>query len=247
MESKKILLIGYSGGIGYKTTEILLKEGYSIIGTFSKQSKKENFFGKDFQKIQLNLNSYESINKFYQSLREQNFYAIVNCAGIVKFEDLSLEDNIKNWDETIAVNLSSNFYIAKLFKDNIENDGRFLMISSTDSYFGGSITAAYAASKAGINSLTKSLSLQFQDKKIRVNSIAPGWVSTPMIEGNNPEFYKKLAEANPLKKIANPEDIASVIKFLLSSDADYLNGQVITVDGGYTNQDPTLMIEEETK
>jgi len=121
------------------------------------------------------------------------------------------------------------------------------MISSTDSYFGGSITAAYAASKAGINSLTKSLSLQFKDKKIRVNSIAPGWVSTPVIEGNSLEFYKKLAEANPLKKIANPEDIANVIKFLLSSDADYLNGQVITVDGGYTNQDPTLVIEEETR
>lgn len=120
------------------------------------------------------------------------------------------------------------------------------MISSTDSYYGGSITASYAASKAGVNSLTKSFCLLFKDKKIRVNSIAPGWVSTPMIEGNSKEFYDKLTEINPLNKIALPEDIAKVIKFLLSNDSDYLNGQVITVDGGYTNQDPTLLIEEET-
>lgn len=121
------------------------------------------------------------------------------------------------------------------------------MTSSTDSYYGGSITASYAASKAGVNSLTKSLSLLFQDKKIRVNAVAPGWVSTPMIEGESEEFYKKLAETNPLGRIAEPEDIGNVIKFLLSEDANYINGQVIAVDGGYTNQDPTLLIEEEEK
>ena len=68
-----------------------------------------------------------------------------------------------------------------------------------------------------------------------------------MIEGNSEEFYKKLAETNPLGRIADPEDIAKAIKFLLSEDSDYINGQVITVDGGYTNQDPTLILEEETK
>lgn len=119
------------------------------------------------------------------------------------------------------------------------------MISSTDSYYGGSVTASYAASKAGVNSLTKSLSLLFRDKKIRVNSVAPGWVSTPMIEGNSQKFYDELAKTNPLGRIAHPEDIANTIKFLLSGDSDYINGQVLTVDGGYTNQDPTLLIEED--
>ena len=158
--------------------------------------------------------------------------------------ETNLED-IKIWNETLAVNLSSNFLFAKLLKDSLSENGRFIMISSTDSYYGGSLTASYSVSKAGVNSLTKSLSLLFRDKKIRVNSIAPGWVSTPMIEGNSKEFYQKLAETNPLGRIAEPNDIANVIKFLLSKDADYINGQVLTVDGGYTNQDPTLLIEED--
>lgn len=243
---KQVLVLGYSGGIGYKTAEILLNEGYLVIGTYNKQSSKPELKG-DLTKIQVDLGNLESLKKLREEIQDKKLYAIVNCSGIVKFEGKSDEEDFDTWNETLAVNLSSNFYLSRLFKDNLEDNGRFVMISSTDSYFGGSITAAYAASKAGVNSLTKSLSLQLKDKKIRVNAIAPGWVSTPMIEGSSEEFYKKLAETNPLERIAEPEDIANAIKFLLSKDSDYINGQVITVDGGYTNQDPTLLIEEETK
>lgn len=246
VDMKTILLLGYSGGIGFKVAETLLNEGYFVIGTYNKQDSKSEL-GGEFTKIQTDLGSLDSIKKLQEGIKDKPLYAIVNCSGIVKFEGNSIEEDIKIWDETLAVNLSSNFYLSLLFKNSLEENGRFIMISSTDSYFGGSITAAYAASKAGVNSLTKSLSLQLKDKKIRVNSIAPGWVSTPMIEGNSEEFYKKLAETNPLKRIAEPEDIGNAVKFLLSNDSDYINGQVITIDGGYTNQDPTLMIEEETK
>lgn len=245
MNKKLILLIGYSGGIGYKTAEVLLNEGYTVIGTYNTQSGKPDPKG-DFNKIHLDLRDLDLIKELYNKLKDESLYAIVNASGIVKFEGESLEKDIDNWNETLAVNLSSNFYLSQYFKDNLVENGRFIMISSTDSFYGGSITAAYAASKAGVNSLTKSLSLQFKDKKIRVNAIAPGWVSTPMIEGNSEDFYKKLAETNPLRRIAEPEDIANAVKFLLSKDSDYINGQVITVDGGYTNQDPTLLIEEET-
>lgn len=97
----------------------------------------------------------------------------------------------------------------------------------------------------GVNSLTKSLSLLFKDKKILVNSVAPGWVLTKMTEGEGEEFLGKVAEMNPLSRIGKPEDIAKVIKFLLSDDSSYINGQVISVEGGYTNQDPTLLLEED--
>lgn len=247
MNDKTILLVGYTGGIGFKTAEVLLNEGYSVIGTFNKQTDKPDPKGGNFTKVQIDLHSSESIKKLEEVLKDKALFAIVNCAGIVKFEGTSPEEDLAIWNETLAVNLSSNFYLARLFGKNIVENGRFIMISSTDSYYGGSITASYAVSKAGVNSLTKSLSLLFSDKKIRVNAIAPGWVSTPMIEGNSEEFYKKLAETNPLSRIAEPEDISKAIKFLLSNDSDYINGQVITVDGGYTNQDPTLLIEEETK
>lgn len=245
MAQKKVIVIGCSGGIGYKTAEILLKEGYAVIGTTHKNSNKTTELKKNNNFIEktLDISDSTSIKQFCQSLKDENIYTLVNCAGIVRFEGKDADEDIKIWNETIAVNLSSNFFLAKLLVNSLSENGRFIMISSTDSYYGGPITASYSASKAGINSLTKSLSLLFKDKKIRVNSIAPGWVSTPMIKGNSPEFYKKLAETNPLSRIAEPEDVAKMIKFLLSSDSDYLNGQVITLDGGYTNQDPTLLIE----
>lgn len=244
---KKVIVIGSSGGIGIKVAETLLNEGYFVIGTSHKNSTKDIAFQKnpDFKGVNLDISSLNSIKEFVQSLNGEEVYALVNCAGIVKFEGKTDDEDFKIWNETLAVNLSSNFYLAKLLSDSLVENGRFVMISSTDSYYGGSVTASYAASKAGINSLTKSLSLLFRDKKIRVNAIAPGWVSTPMIEGNSQQFYDKLAETNPLSRIAHPEDIANTIKFLLSNDSNYINGQVITVDGGYTNQDPTLLIEEE--
>lgn len=244
--SKKVIVIGSSGGIGHKTAEILLNEDYEVLGTTHKNSDKTSDLRQkaNYSEKTLDLSNVQAIKDFCKEI-EENIYAVVNCAGIVKFEGDNTDEDIKIWNDTIAINLSSNFYLAKLLNKNIVDNGRFIMISSTDSYYGGSVTASYSASKAGVNSLTKSLSLLCRDKKIRVNSIAPGWVSTPMIEGNSEEFYSKLAETNPLGKIADPEDIAKVVKFLLSKDSNYVNGQVITVDGGYTNQDPTLLIEEE--
>jgi len=246
MDNKIVLVIGSSGGIGSKTTEILLQDGYTVIGTYLK-GEVSQISSSNFSSIQVDLTNVENIKTLFESLKDKKFYAIVNCAGICKYEGQSLDEDFKTWNETIAINLSANFIIAKLFQNNINQDGRFIMISSTDSYYGGSITAAYSASKIGVNSLTKSLSLFFKDKQIRVNAVAPGWVDTPMVAGDGVEFLNKVANINPLKRIAKAEDIAKTIKFLLSPDSEYINGQVITVDGGYTNQDPTLLLEEETQ
>ncbi len=245
--STKVVVVGCAGGIGYKTAETLLNEGYTVIGTVHKNTDKMSELKKhsNFIEKTLDLTSVSSIKEFCQSIKDETIYALVNCAGIVKYEGKDNDEDIKIWNDTIAVNLTSNFILAKLLKNTLSENGRFIMISSTDSYYGGSVTASYSASKAGVNSLTKSLSLLFRGKKIRVNSIAPGWVSTPMIAGNSQAFYDKLAETNPLSRIAEPKDIAKIIKFLLSDDSDYVNGQVLTADGGYTNQDPTLLIEED--
>jgi len=246
---KKVLLIGANGGMGCKVAQILLDKGYEVIGTYFSKTKEIEKLNNlpNFSSYKLDIGNKEEVLKLKQELAldKNSLYAVVNCSGIVDFEGSNLDKDLEIWEKTIDINLSGNYYLAKNFYDTLMPNGRFVMISSTDAYYGGSGTAAYAASKAGVNSLAKSLSLQFKDKKIRVNAIAPGWVSTPMIEGNSEQFYQKLAETNPLGRIAQPEDIAKFILFLLSDDSNYLNGQVITMDGGYTNQDPTLLIEEE--
>lgn len=245
---KSVLVVGTSGGIGNKATELLLTEGYKVFGTYYQHPDHvANLTGnQNFVSRQLDIKSPESIKKLKQSITEELF-AIINCAGIVKFETGDLDNDISVWDETMAVNLSGNYYLGKIFSDQLLPGGRFIMISSTDSYFGGEQTAAYAASKSSVNSLTKSLSLVFKNKQILVNSIAPGWVKTPMTEINGDAFLNQIASLNPLKRIAESIDVANVISFLLSEKAGYLNGQTITLDGGYTNQDPTLLIEQETK
>lgn len=246
INNKTVLVVGASGGIGNKTSEILLELGYKVIGTYYKDAPEiENLTKYDnFQSAELNVSDKNAVTDFHNDLKI-DLYAIVNCSGIVEFEGDSIEKDFDIWDRTIATNLSGNYYLAKIFSDDIEKNGRFIMISSTDAYYGGSVTVAYAASKMGVNSLTKSLSLLLKGKKILVNSIAPGWVLTKMTKDEGKEFLGKVAEMNPLGRIAKPDDIAKVIKFLLSDDASYINGQVISVEGGYTNQDPTLALEED--
>ena len=242
--SKTVLVVGASGGIGSQVAKDLVNAGYSVVGTYF-DIQIDN---PDLKSIRLDFLSKDSIQAFVNEIKamDTNLYAIVNCAGIVEYEGEDIEKDIEVWDKTIAVNLTSNYILAKYFKDIIEEQGRFIMISSTDAMFGGSITASYSASKAGVNSLAKSLSLLFKDKKISVNSIAPGWVNTRMNEDIGEDFLKKIESLNPQNRIAQPKDISNLVNFLLKPESEYINGQVITVDGGYTNQDPTLLIEEET-
>jgi len=242
---QKVLLIGASGGIGNKVAQLLTSLGYEVLGTYYKHPQHLDNLKPltNFQSRYVDIQDPSSLKKIKNDIAPNSLYAIVNCSGIIEFETED-KDEINIWNKTIATNLSGNYFLARIFNDQLIENGRFLMISSTDSYFGGTITASYAASKAGVNSLTKSLCLMFQSKKIRVNSIAPGWVHTPMVAANGGEFFNKVAEINPLKRNASPEDVANLIKFLLSIDSNYINGQVISLEGGYTNQDPTLLLEQ---
>jgi 3-oxoacyl-[acyl-carrier protein] reductase len=240
---KTVLVIGCAGGIGKKVTEDLLNEGYSVIGTY--YNKDSNFI--DIKKFHLDLFSDESIESFVKNIDGESLYAIINCAGVCEYEEnIDIEKDLDIWNRAIKINLSSNYYLAKYLQKNIEQNGKFVMISSTDAMYGGEITAGYAASKSGVNSLAKSLALLLKAREISVNAIAPGWVNTKMIQETSEEFLKKVASINPQRRIAEPKDISNLVKFLLKEESGYINGQVLTVDGGYTNQDPTLILEEES-
>lgn len=242
--NKVIIVIGASGGIGQQVAKDLLNDGYSVIGTYTNTPIDNT----DIKTFHLDLLSRDSIKSFVEEIKSMNtpIYGIVNCAGIVEYEGEDIEKDIEIWDRTLAVNLTSNYLLAKYFEESLEEKGRFIMISSTDAVYGGNITASYSASKAGVNSLAKSLCLVFKEKMISVNAIAPGWVNTRMIQDSGEDFLREVADVNPLKRLADPKDISNLVRFLLKPESEYINGQVLTVDGGYTNQDPTLLIEEDT-
>lgn len=127
ISKKKVIVIGCSGGIGVKVAEILLNEGYSVIGTSNKNSTKAVELQKNpnFNGVSLDISNLASIKEFAQRLKDEEIYALVNCAGIVRFEGKTNEKDFQIWNETIAVNLSSNFYLAKLLSKNLVQDGRF--------------------------------------------------------------------------------------------------------------------------
>lgn len=242
---KSVLVVGASGGIGSVVAHHFLQQGCRVFGT-NFQNEFPEFLSVDsnFTGINLNITKPDLVDAFASQVSQLS--AIVNCAGVVDFEAYNEpEKNWRIWDTTIAVNLTGSYLLFQKLKSKIVPGGSYILFSSTDSYFGGKVNTAYAASKAGVNSLTKSLALMYQDSKIRVNAVAPGWVETAMMEAGGDELAQYARDINPLRRNGSPQDAAMLVDFLISDSASYINGEIITLDGGYTLQDPTLIFEEQ--
>jgi gluconate 5-dehydrogenase len=164
---------------------------------------------------------------------------LVNAAGTTRrapAESLSME----HWNEVISLNLTAVFALSQAFAKHLiaaKAPGRIVNIASLMTFGARRTTAAYTASKGGVGQLTKSLAVDWADKGILVNAIAPGFIETAMTEPlkNNPEFDAWVKGRTPLARWGVPEDIARPVVFLASPAADFITGQVIYVDGGLTS------------
>jgi 3-oxoacyl-[acyl-carrier protein] reductase len=140
----------------------------------------------------------------------------------------------EEWNKVIAINLTGTFFCSRaVVKIMIsQRSGKIINISSVVGLMGNAGQSNYSASKAGIIGMTKSLAKELASRNILVNAIAPGFVESDMTAKLTDEQRKRLFDQIPLRRIAKPEEIAKVVKFLASTDADYITGQVISVDGG---------------
>lgn len=160
-------------------------------------------------------------------------HILVNNAGVIK-DTLFLRMDEKDWDYVLSINLKGAFNFTKsLIKYMVkERWGRIINISSVIGLIGNAGQTNYAASKAGLLGLTKSLAREFASRNITVNAVAPGYIDTAMTKGLSEQIKESYLKMIPLGRLGTPEDVANVCLFLASEAAGYITGQVIPVDGG---------------
>lgn len=240
---KTVLVTGATRGIGRAITEKLLAEGHTVYGVYKESSKQADTLqkkhGDKVKLFQADLAKAEQITHLIEQLKDVRFDGIVNNAGVVYLTEWD-KLNFDEWDETLAVNLTAPLKLVHGLRDNLQDGSTVVNIASVDGFCAAFDTVAYAASKAGLISLTKSLAAILGSRNIRVNAVAPGWVETEMTADTMPDESKELT---PLKRNAKPEEVANVVSFLLSDQSSFVSGTTITVDGGLTVVDYTLYKE----
>lgn len=240
--SERISVVtGASQGIGEAIAKELSKEGAEVILVDIQKEKLDEVT----QKIRADngeASSYcadvsrmeEAVSVVEAALKErQRIDHLVNNAGITK-DNLLMRMREEEWDAVLAVNLKGVFNFSRaVIRNMIANRyGRIVNISSVVGLMGNAGQTNYSASKAGVIGFTKSLAREVASRGITVNAIAPGYVATPMTE-NLPESAKKaFLELLPMRRFGTPEEVAHVVKFLLSDEASYITGQVININGG---------------
>jgi 3-oxoacyl-[acyl-carrier protein] reductase len=216
------LITGASRGIGLAITARMRSAGINVL-TPTRQ--------------QLDLSSNESIDQFLRT-SEEPIDILVNNAGINLIANSS-EVSDKNIEDTIQINLIGPIRLIRgIIPSMIQNNyGRIVNISSIWSMVSKRGRLTYSASKAGLNSITKTLAVELASCNILVNAVAPGYINTELTKMNNTaDQIEEIKKLIPLGRIAEPEEIAEVVYFLCSAANTYITGQVITADGGFSCQ-----------
>ena len=246
LDNKISLVTGGAGGIGIEICKSLLDAGSKVIiaDIDSKKSKKllKKIKNKNIEYYKLDSTSEKNIKSLSRFIlkKYKRLDVLVNCVGIC-FNKEAEKVKKKEWDKVINININSMFYVCKEFGKIFikQKKGTIVNIGSNSGLIVDKPQpqASYNASKAAVHQLTKSLACEWSKYNIRVNAIAPGYVATEMtlLGRKKPHWFKYWIEMTPMKRLAEPSEIASVALFLASESSSYCTGSVISVDGGYTS------------
>jgi 3-oxoacyl-[acyl-carrier protein] reductase len=239
LDNKKALVTGASRGIGRAITDRFLAEGAEVWGLGTREpddlGERISASAGKLHWISADLGNLASAEAVIEgALKESGgFDILVNNAGITR-DGLSFRMSLDDFQKVLDVNLTASFLAARVTAREMirKRQGSIINMSSVVGVHGNGGQINYAASKAGLIGLTKSLAREVAGRGVRVNAIAPGFISSDMT-GAMPEAAKeKMVELIPLKRAGTPEDIAETALFLASDGSAYITGQVIAVDGG---------------
>ncbi len=241
MNDKQIALItGANRGIGMSILKTLLESEYIVIGTSRSEAgvkvineligEKDKGFG-----LVLDVKSQDDISKANKAIKEAygSVSILVNNAGIT-MDNLLLRMSNEEWSDVIETNLNSVYKVTKEFiKDMMKlRFGRVINISSVVGLSGNAGQTNYSSTKAALYGFTKSLAKEVASRNITVNSISPGFIETDMTNKLKEEQKKALIDSIPLSRMGSTDELAKVVKFIASSDASYITGENINVNGG---------------
>ncbi len=244
LEGRVALVTGGSRGIGRAIVERLTREGAKVAFIYHSNTEAADEVvatlkddGHEAVAIQADAADHEQADQVVKDVIDKwgKIDILVNNAGIIR-DGLLATMEPANWQAVIDTNLGSvyNFCHAVMRPMMSERYGRIVNISSVSAEYGNQGQVNYAASKGGMQGLTRCLATEIGRRNITVNAVAPGFIATDMTEAIRNAAEGEIKKRIPVRRLGQPEDIAAAVLFLASDDASYITGHVLTVDGGLT-------------
>ena len=241
MAKRRALITGSARGLGKEmalaladsATDIIINDIEPMREEAEKTCQQIREKGVEADFLAADVSDFESCKAMAELVKERHGHIdiLVNNAGITKDRTLK-KMSPDEWYPVINVNLNSMYNVTHNLLEIIADDGRIINISSVVGIAGNFGQCNYAATKGGIIGFTKSLAKELGKRKITVNAIAPGFISSPMTEKIPEEMMQSIIKLIPLGEVGQPYDVAKAVRFLASEDARYISGTVLRIDGG---------------
>ncbi len=238
LKDKITIITGGARGIGFSTAEKFLKEGAKVIIWDISESSGQSAIAKlkndDAIFFQVDTTSSESVNRAINAVMEKygRVDVLINNAGITR--DATIKKmTLTDWQQVIDVNLTGVFNCTQAVVQHMieQKSGAIINASSVVGLYGNFGQANYAATKAGLIGMTKTLAKELGKHNITVNAVAPGFIATEMIQSIPEKVIDMMISKTPLARLGQPEDIANAYVFLSSDEASFISGAVLSVDG----------------
>ena len=239
------LITGASKGIGRAIALELAKNNFDVAINFNHSEEPAKNLRDEIKNLgvkaeifKADVSDYNQVVDLFKNIKEffgDSVNILINNAGVTR-DTLLMRMKLEDWQTVINTNLNAAFYCTReAIRDMAKaRYGRIINIASVVGLTGNAGQANYAASKAGIIGLTKSIAREYANRGITANAIAPGFIETDMTEVLKPEVKEGILKSIPVGTIGKPEDVAKAAAFFASESSSYITGQVLAVDGGMT-------------
>jgi 3-oxoacyl-[acyl-carrier protein] reductase len=236
--SHTVLVTGASRGIGQAIASEMVSAGYRVLGTATSEAGRQQIsdqLGDNGRGYTLRLSDDQSVSQCLSALKADNEtpLVLINNAGITK-DNLMMRMKFEEWHDVLATNLTGVFQLSQgLLRGMMKAKfGRIINISSVVGSMGNPGQSNYAASKAGVEGLTRSLAAEVASRNITVNAVAPGFIATDMTDTLTEAQQAQMLERIPAGRLGRSSEVASLVRFLASENASYITGETIQINGG---------------